>query len=412
MRGWVRVLGIGGLLVAVAAWGQNEQMGFDPVLKTEAMLDSMLLRAGYEQTHHRCEDAGLHIHAVLVVKPDWVGAAAMLLFCDRLEHRMVDEQSDLSRLIALQPDNWMWWENRAKIHAVYLDWDRAIADITRAIALRPRRADLYVTRMKWEERKGDFAGAFADAEQVHRLLPEDGAHWEKMAELAIRAGKSGKDEQRYRAMAAINPATLPVEIRHDDDLATEGMSTDELMLRAGYALRVKKWELELSFLNAALVVDPKMIRALEMRVLLSANKEAGVRTAMSRRLDPQADLDKLIQMNPQEEYYRIQSLLGSHPKDMQSQLRYFTDLLTMEPYGANLYAGRAGVEMGLNMTEAAVGDYKRAIDLDPGNAGYYGSLAGAFAAKKDVMSQRRMLDLALVGDPDNAMWQRERAKLQ
>jgi cytochrome c-type biogenesis protein CcmH/NrfG len=86
--------------------------------------------------------------------------------------------------------------------------------------------------------------------------------------------------------------------------------------------------------------------------------------------------------------------------------------LTLLPYVANLYASRAGVETGLDMTEAAIGDYKRAIDLDPGNAGYYGSLASAFAAKKDVTSQRMMLDLALVGDPDNVMWQRERAKLQ
>ncbi len=233
MHGWLRALAIGGLLIAVAAWGQNEQMAFDPVLKTEATLDSMLLRAGYEQTHHRCEDAGLHIHAALAAKPDWAGAAAMLLFCDRLERRMVDEQSDLSRLIALQPDNWLWWENRSRVHAAYLDWDRAISDITRAIELRPRRAEFFSVRMSWEERKKDFAAAFADAEQLHRLLPDSGAQWEKMAELAMRAGKNGEDEHRYRAIAAINPATLPVFMRSDDDLGTADVSADVLMLRAG-----------------------------------------------------------------------------------------------------------------------------------------------------------------------------------
>jgi tetratricopeptide (TPR) repeat protein len=412
MHGWMRAWVIGGLLVAVAAWGQNEQMAFDPVLKTEATLDSMLLRAGYEQTHHRCEDAGLHIHAALAARPDWAGAAAMLLFCDRLEHRMVDEHSDLSRMIALQPDNWLWWENRAKIYAVYLDWDKAIADITHAIELRPRRAELYEARMSWEERKGDFNRAFADAEQIHRLLPDSGAHWEKMAELAIRAGKSGEDEHRYRAMAAINPTTLPVFMRSDDDLSAAGVSTDVLMLRAGYAQRVKKWEVELRLLNAALVSDPKLIRALEMRVALAVNKEVDARSAVIRRLDPRADLDRLIQMNPQEDYYWILSNLGSPSRDMKSQLRFYTDLLTLSPYAANLYASRAGVEMGMATTEAAIGDYKRAIDLDPGNAGYYGSLASAFAAKKDVMSQRMMLDLALVGDPDNVGWQQARAKLQ
>ncbi len=412
MRGWARVLGIGGLLVAVAAWGQNEEMGFDPVLKTEATLDSMLLRAGYEQTHHRCEDAGLHIHAVLAAKPDWAGAAAMLLLCDQMERRLVDEQNDLNRLIALQPDNWVWWQGRAKIHAAYLDWDRAIADITRAIALRRRRSELYVMKMDFEERKGDFVAAFADAEQIHRLLPEDGAHWEKMAELAVRAGRSSEDEQRYRAMAAINPATLPVEMRSDDDLATAGMSTDELMLRAGYAQRVKKWELELRFLNAALMADPKLVRALEMRVALAINKEIDARLRAIWRLDPHADLDKLIQMNPQEDYYWMRFSLDSPSRDMQGQLRFFTDFLTVEPYLANLYASRAGIEMGLRMTEAAIGDYRRAIDLDPGNALYYGSLASAFAAKKDVVNERMMLDLALVGDPDNVMWQQQRAKLQ
>ncbi len=175
---------------------------------------------------------------------------------------------------------------------------------------------------------------------------------------------------------------------------------------------MKKWEVELRLLNAALMADPKLIRALEMRVQLAVNKEVDAPSPAIRRLDPRADLDKLIQMNPQMDYYWILSSLGPPSRDMQSQLRFYTDLLALEPYVANLYASRARVEMGLNMTEAAIGDYKRAIDLDPGNAMYYGSLASAFAAKKDVTSQRMMLDLALVGDPDNVTWQRERAKLQ
>jgi tetratricopeptide (TPR) repeat protein len=412
MSGLVMVAGVTG------AWAhgngfQEEQVGFDPVLNAPATPTTMLLRAGYEQMHLGCEDSGRHIRAALAVRPDWAGAQAMLLVCDVRELRRVDERDDLNRLIVLQPDNPEWWYERALIYAVYRHWDEAIADVTRAIALRPRMFNLYRQRSKWKAENGDIAGEFADIEEMHQLSPSDGSLWEEMAELAKSAGKSEADELHYCKMAAINPKVLPDKERNDEELSTIDMSVDEMMLRAGYAGRLKKWELELRFLNAALTAKPDLIPALEMRLGLEMNGIAEHRAETNRNPSHlEQDLDKLIQLNPSRKYYEIRLKMARDRGDKKACLRYYTQMLALEPYDGGLYEGRAGVEMELRLVDAAIEDYKRAAYLVPGDAGVYRTLGHIFDEKKDFASERAMLKLALIGFPDDEALKRQLARLQ
>jgi tetratricopeptide (TPR) repeat protein len=394
-----------------AAGFQEEQEGFDPVLNAPASLASMLVRAGYEQTHLKCDDSGRRIHAALAVRPDWAGAQAMLLVCDVQEIRRVDERDDLSRLIALQPDNPVWWIERADVYAGFKYWDEAIADITHAIRLQPRTMALYRQRSKWKAEKRDVAGEFDDIEVMHGLSPSEGRLWEEMA--AKAAGRSEADELHYRKMAAINPNVLPGEERHDEELSTAGMSVDEMMLRAGYAQRMKKQELELRFLNAALSVEPKLTPALEMRVVLEMSDGLDRRAKTDRNRNAlEQDLDRLIQLNPSQEYYSIRLETARRRGDRDACRRYYTQMLALEPYSGGLYAERAGVEMELKLVDAAIEDYKRAAYLMPGSAEVYRALGFSFDEKKDFASELAMLNLAQIGFPDDEALKRQRLKLR
>jgi tetratricopeptide (TPR) repeat protein len=407
--------GITGAWVApgYCAGFQEEQVVFDPVLNAPTTLASMLLRAGYEQTHLKCEDASRHIHAALAVRPDWAGAQAMLLVCDVQEARRVDERDDLSRLIVLQPDNPAWWRERAMVYAGYRHWDDAIADVTRAIALRPRMLELYRKRSEWKAEKGDLAGEFADVEQMHVLSPSEGSLWEEMAALAKAAGKNEAEELHYRKMAAINPKVLPDEPRNDEELSIAGMSVDEMMLRAGYARRLKRWELERRFLNAALIAKPDLIPALEMRVALEMGGGPGHRAEGERKPNAlELDLDKLIQLSPSEEYYRIRLGMPQCRGDRDACLRFHTQMIALEPYDGETYAARAGFEVRWGLIDAAIEDYKRAAYLMPGDADVYRALGAIFDQKKDFVSERAMLNLAQIGYPDDEALKRQRARLQ
>jgi tetratricopeptide (TPR) repeat protein len=432
MRRWLRALTMSGPMMVVGVTGawvetgygvgfQEEQVGFDPVLNAPATPTAMLLRAGYEQIHPGCEDAGRHIHAALAVRPDWAGAQVMLLMCDVREVRRVDERDDLSRLIVLQPDNPEWWYKRALVYGVYRHWGEAIADVTRAIALRPRMSNLYRLRSKWKAENADIAGEFADIEEMHQLSPSDGSLWEEMAELAKAAGKSEAEERYCRRMAAINPKVLPDrdqkdKERNDEELSTVNMSVDELMLRAGYAGRLKKWELELRFLNAALTAKPDLIPALEMRLGLEMSGVLGHRAETketNRNPSPlEQDLDKLIQLNPSRGYYEIRLKMAQDRGDKNACLRYYTQMLALEPYDGGLYMLRANLEKELKLVDAAIEDYKRGAYLMPGDAGVYRTLGSIFDEKKDFATERVMLKLALIGFPDDEALKRQLAKLQ
>jgi hypothetical protein len=79
----------------------------------------------------------------------------------------------------------------------------------------------------------------------------------------------------------------------------------------------------------------------------------------------------------------------------------------LEPFEAKHYAQRAQWEQG----QAAIADYRRAIDLEPWNAEYCYGLSRAYAQQHAFLLQTLALNWALVGDPENAEWLKERAAL-
>ena len=268
---WMGVLLVWGGRGLAQTGYQYERLAPEPSLKTPYNGDSMLMRAGYEQRHRDCLDAGMHIDTVLAEKPNWVGAREMRLYCEREQDQRVEELNDTSKLIALQPGNWRRWRDRAVVEGKNAEWPDAIRDLSQAIKLRPWDAELFGLRARWRESNDEYDLAFADYEQMHKLIAEEAEPLNNMARVAVRAGKGKESEDRYRALAEISS---PREPRSDEGLPTDGMSVEELMLRAGYAAKLEKRDLELRFLNAVLAAQRGHVRALELVAALTRSVQA------------------------------------------------------------------------------------------------------------------------------------------
>lgn len=423
---------LGGLLVVARVASVSAQTGYqyeqlapDPVLKTPATLESMAMRAGYEQRHRDCLDAGFHLDAVLAERPDWAGALELRLFCERQENRRVDEMSDLTDLVELQPENWKRWLDRANLHQKNLELKLAMEDLDEAIGLRWWDSNLYAQRSRWDEEQRDHASAFANMERVHQLFPIGSAPLREMARLAVKVGRGDVEAVRYMKLAEIADPKPEDSPRNDDDLSTDGMGSEELMLRAGYAARLRKQEQELRFLNAALIRQPGLMFALEMRVQIAkfATQEQRMNSHLFRMLNPREDVDMLISLDPKRpDYYRLRielrslssySYLYPYSETPEATLQDYGMIILLEPYEGRNYVDRANFRLQMKKPDfdAAIEDYRTAIDLEPGNAQYCYSMAQAYARNKAQLTEALALNWALIGEPENAAWLKERAKL-
>jgi hypothetical protein len=392
MRIWSAIAVVGlELAVSAFAWSQTgyqyEQLAPDPVLKTPHNLDSMLMRAGYEQRHRDCLDAGRRIDTVLTEKPNWIGAREMRLYCERELDQRVEEMDDASKLIGLQPNNWKRWRDRAVVEIKDAAWQQAIQHLSKAILMRPWEVSLYAMRAQARETLLDYRGAFADYEAIHRLQGEKGEPLKEMARLAVQAGKTKADEERYRELAEI---AAPSEPRRDEGLPMDELGTEKLLLYAGYAESLEKRDLEIRFLDAVQRVQYDNVRALEMKAALTRNI---------------GFVSQLIALNPSRSDYFVMRY------ELHPSLYDASAIVGLEPYEGKSYARRAEFVANRGGLGDPVADYRKAIDLEPGNAEYCYGMSKVYQKRGAFLLQTLALNWALVGEPDNAEWLKERAAL-
>ena len=89
--------------------------------------------------------------------------------------------ANYDRAIALDPDDADAYHNRGIAKDAQGDYAAAIADFDRAIALEPDGADVYHNRGVAKAEQGDYAGAIADYDRVIALDPDNVAVLEDRA---------------------------------------------------------------------------------------------------------------------------------------------------------------------------------------------------------------------------------------
>jgi Flp pilus assembly protein TadD len=94
--------------------------------------------------------------------------------------------------VAVDPKRVDAWRELSILHWMEKQYDNAVADATRVIALKPGDAQGYVQRAQWLRDSGTRDGITRAIDDVHtatRLAPEEREYWEILALFQYEAGR-------------------------------------------------------------------------------------------------------------------------------------------------------------------------------------------------------------------------------
>lgn len=95
---------------------------------------------------------------------------------------------DYSRALALQPDDAGTYDNRGIAYVLMGDYDHGLQDFDKAIALQPKNANAHFNRALTRERMGHLAEALADVQQVLALGLKSGAVYRARCSIRLKTG--------------------------------------------------------------------------------------------------------------------------------------------------------------------------------------------------------------------------------
>lgn len=289
------------------------------------------------------------------------------------------------------------WSKRAQLHSQMRDWDSAIADLTKAIALDPADARPYVERAWVHGTKENLPAAFADYDKAIALQKDNTDAYIGRGDLHRSRGDRAKAAADYNA--AIEAAKTDIL----GDIVVSGAYLGRGLLLMGdekwaaaerelsvsldraYGSRVQALEaraLVYEFMNQSdkalvdykelLEINPSSTRALERR--------ADLLLKLGKRSEATADYKALLQLDPAHQDARtaLSTLDPKSGQDFVSVAREFANAekwneaiaaydkaIAADPTLAEAWSGRATAYSRTNNSARAIADYTKAIALDP-----------------------------------------------
>ncbi len=244
---------------------------------------------------------------------------------------------------------------RGRVWTKKQEFDKAIADLDKAIELEPTfpftyadRGDAYVEMKEFDKAIADYNHAIKLDSTYTYAYFHRGSTW-------IR-----KNEYD-RAIADLNKA-IRLDPKHIDSIINRGFAR-------GLKLEFDKAMIDL---NVAIRLDPKYANAYMHRAIV---------WAIMRDYDKAiADADRAIRLA--RGYSRPLTVRGrirfeQHSYDL--AIRDFNESIKLDPLNADLYSSRANAWAGLNRYDKALADCDESIRLDPRIAGTYSDRSTVFA---------------------------------
>jgi tetratricopeptide (TPR) repeat protein len=127
-----------------------------------------------------------------------------------------EQIAQLTETIRLAPKNAAARNKRAYLYICFTrEYDKAIADLSEAIRLKPNDHHLYYWRANSFDHKKDFDRAIADYSEAIRLEPTDGTYYKMRALAYVHKGDRKKAQADWRAAAKRGQAAgeLPMPYR-------------------------------------------------------------------------------------------------------------------------------------------------------------------------------------------------------
>ena len=258
------------------------------------------------------------------------------------------------------------------------DYDGAITDYDRVIALNPNFSEAYVTRGAAKRRQGDYDGAITDYDRAIALEPNLAAAYYSRGIAKHRQGDYDGAVADYDLAIALNPNYA--EAYNNRGHAKEDQGDCDGAV-ADY--------------DSAIVLNPNL---------------AEVRNNRGRAKDGKGDYDgavadynHAISVNPNymESYYnraRTKQKIG----DYDGAIADCNQAIALIPDLAEAYCNRGVAWQSIGDYDRAIADYDRAIGLNPGDAIAYYNRGTAKGVCRDFDSAITDFDGAIAINPDYA----------
>jgi protein O-mannosyl-transferase len=296
--------------------------------------------------------------------------------------------ADISRALELDPNFADAYINRGLYYYMTGDDDKAISDYTKAVSLKPRMVNTYLDRGSAYLRKGDNEQALADFNRALAMDPDLAEAYNNRGNLYAGIG------EHDRAIADYNRA-----------LALDPDYGDGYLNRGNYYYRQGDVERALSEFSRALTLDPRLTEAYNNRGNIYSQKGDYARALadfdMALKLAPnnaqaflnrgnchygsgdykkaRADYDRAISLNPELlEAYNNRGSLYSRNGDYAKALEDLNHVLTRNKNYAQSYLTRGNLYFRKGDYGRAVADFTTALQLRPDSTALHGLRAKAY----------------------------------
>jgi tetratricopeptide (TPR) repeat protein len=234
--------------------------------------------------------------------------------------------------------------NRAGAYAAKADWDRAIADYTKALEFDPKSATILSARAVAYRGKGDLDRALAEYSAVLSGSPRDAA---------AHLGRG--------------------EIYH---------------LKADYDHAIADYD-------EAIKLDAKNAAAFSARAIAWRLKGDGEKALADLSEAVKLDKKTAAALNARGAFYQSKA-------DFEHALADFSDAIKRDPKAPQSYSNRGLAYHAKGDLDHAIADFDEAIKRDPNYAAAYLNRANAWRAKKDLDRAKQDYEAALKLKPDLA----------
>jgi tetratricopeptide (TPR) repeat protein len=320
--------------------------------------------------------------------------------------------ADYDRAIALDPNDATAYSNRGNTHHALQQYAQALADFDRALVLDFNYATAYYNRGNTHHALQQYAQALANYDQAIALDPDD-------VKAYYNRGVTHKALQQYERALADFDLAVALAPNHVKAYYNRGITHAALQQYAqaladyGRAIALDPNDAKAYYnrgiTHAALQQYAQALADYDRAVALDPNlaqaycNRGNTHAALHQYAQALSDYDRAIELAPNDAKAYFNR--GNAHDDLQQYDRALADYdwaIALAPDDSSTYVNRGSTHQALHQNERALADFDRAIELDPNNAKTYFNRAIVHADLQQ--NQRALADLgrAIELNPNDA----------
>ena len=239
------------------------------------------------------------------------------------------------------------------------DYDRAIADFTKAIEINPKDGDAYGFRGLAYTRKDNYDLAIADFTKVIEINPKDGDAYR------ARGIAYGRKDNYDRAIADFTKA---IEINPKDG--------DAYGFRGLAYTRKDNYDLAIADFTKVIEINPQEGQAYRERGIAYGRKDNYDRAI--------ADFTKAIEINPKDRHaYGFRGVAYTRKDNYDLAIADFTKVIEINPQDGYAYRERGSAYYMKSSYDRAVADLTKAIEINAKDGHAYRERGNAYTWKNN-----------------------------